>query len=142
MLKQLANVLFDASGRCCRRIPLDDVPLRIDQKFGEIPFDAGSEPSRSSLLQVLVQRMSIRAVHVNFGKQGEADAKMHAACLFDLAVAAGLLLSELIAGKSEYGKTFILIFAVKLLQLFKLGRKSALGCRIHNQQHAAAVISE
>lgn len=46
-------------------ITVHHMTLFVNQKFGEVPFDAFSEEATSLWLQELVQWSSIAAIHIN-----------------------------------------------------------------------------
>jgi len=89
------------------------VSVPIDEELGEVPFDRFSaENAGLSLLQVLVQRMSVAAVDVDLGEHREADLVGQRAKLADLLFIARFLVPELIAREAEHRKTAIPVLAV------------------------------
>ena len=141
----------------------DDLTVSVNQKFGKIPLDLAivfiilihlfsnaRHHKRHGRLakalefgvvgQPLVERNGIFAVHVNLCKLREFDTESERTEAVDLLIAAGCLLSKLIAGKIENFKTFILIFIVKGLKLIVLRCKSTAGRCIYDKQYLATIV--
>src|ERR1700753_2501998 len=101
-------------------MPRHHPPGAIDQEFGEIPLDRRPEQSALFTFQMLIQRMRVVAIDVDLGKHRKADAVIGRAELLDLPGVAGLLLAELVAGKSQYRKAARGKLLVERLQAFIL----------------------
>ena len=120
------------------RKSLDDTSVGSDQELGEIPFDArGTEHSGSFLLEIGVKWLCVLAIDVDFLKQGKGHAKVALTKVSDLLCIAGLLVAELVAGKSEYHQTAILEFLIQGFKALILGGEPTLAGGIHNQEHLA-----
>src|SRR4051794_25949609 len=98
---------------------------RVDQEFGEIPFDGGAQQAGFFALEILVERVRLIAINVDLGKHRKADVVIALAKLFDLPRVAGLLAAELIAGKTKHRKAPRLERLLQILEPPVLRRESA-----------------
>src|ERR1700722_20086977 len=118
--------------------PLNNIALAVYEEFCEVPFDGlGAEDAVLLALQEPVQRMSGWPVHVDLGEHWKAHAVVFLAKRANLIGRAGLLLTELVAGKSQHIEPAILVVAIELLEPRVLRRESALARRVHDHQNAA-----
>ena len=130
------NVLGDVFGFCGRREAFPHVPVFIHQKFGEVPFDRfGAQQARGFIFEMLIQRMGIGPIHVNFGKHRKGNVIVGLAKIQNFFVASWVLTAELVAGKSQHFKSLLVKLFVELFQPLKLGGESAFGSGIHDEQH-------
>ena len=126
---------LDLFRRYERTEPVRDVPVPIDQEFGEVPFDIGACESVLLLgLQESVQRRFVIPVDIYLRELSECDIVSRPAELMDVVVAAGCLRCELVAGEVEYLETPVLVFSIDSLQPFVLGCETAAGGGIHYQK--------
>jgi hypothetical protein len=86
----------------------------------------------------LVQRVGLRAVDVNFGHHGKADAIVELTKLGDFIVASRVLSTKLVTRKTQYYQALLAIGLVQLLQTSKLWRETA-GAGSVDYQHAVAL---
>jgi hypothetical protein len=86
----------------------------------------------------------MRAVAVDFDlrKEREGHAVVQLAERFDLFVATGLLVAELIAWKAEDFQAFAVVFRVEALQALVLRREAALAGGVDDEQDLAAIVTE
>src|SRR4051794_29675470 len=103
-------------------MPRHHLTRSINQEFGEIPFDRGPEQAGFPVCQIFEQRVRAAAIDVDFAKHWKADRVIAGAERLDLRGIAGLLASELVAGKSEYCETARRKLAMQLLQSLVLRR--------------------
>src|SRR5208283_1371119 len=100
--QQFLDLRPDGRRRRRRGVTLDDVPLLIYQKLGEVPLDTVSEQAALFAFQELEERMRILAVDLDLREEGKAHAVVDLAKRLDLVVRAGLLVTELVAGETEH----------------------------------------
>ena len=123
-----------------RRVALEYRAVGADEELGEVPLDRlGTEKAGLLRLEVFVERVRIRTVHVDLCEQGEGDAVVPGAELFDLRFAARLLVPELITGETEHDETPVPETVVERLQSHVLWREAALACNIDDEQRLVAV---
>src|SRR6478672_4415574 len=97
-----------------------------------------SSPLRSDP-EVLVQRMCVVAIDLDFAEHRKRDAVVGRAEVADLLFASRLLMTELIAWESEHREAFVLEAIVQLLQPGVLRREAALAGDIDDEQRLAAI---
>jgi len=115
----------------------------VDQEFREIPFDVrGAEKPAFGARQKTIERMCVFAVDVDLGEHGKFDAVVLFAELADLAFAAGLLLAELVAGKTQHRETVWAQFFVERFEARILRRESALARRVDDEKRFAPIGGE
>lgn len=88
---QRSEKSFDRGGDrirwCVRSVTLENSPVAIDQKLGEIPFDgAGAEDAGGLLGEILEQRVCVGTVDVDLFEQRKRDAVVARAKLADFFV--------------------------------------------------------
>lgn len=98
------QVLQHLLGRGGWRKALNGLSILVDDKLGEVPFDGVDERSSLLLLQVLVQRMSFLAVHINLVEQIEIHFVIASKALNFFSIA-WLLMTKLITWKGENAQT-------------------------------------
>ena len=119
MLDCKTDPLFTSQSRCqvgldrfwfvARRIALEYRAVGADEELGEVPLDRlGAEKAGLLRLEVFVERVRVRTIHVDLCEQGESDAVVPGAELLDLCFAARLLMPELITGETEHDQTPVL----------------------------------
>ena len=86
--------------------------------------------------------MDVVAQNVDFGKLWEGDPIASGAERVDLLIAAGGLVRKLVAGEIQDFQAVLLMQLVKVLELIILGRETAAGGCVHDQQHLAIVIRQ
>src|SRR5262245_21885466 len=84
--------------------------------------------------------MRVRAVDVDLREKRKSDPKPRIAERFDFGVGAGLLLAELIAGKTKNHETPILVLLIKTLQAGVLRSEPTFTGYVNNQQHFARIV--
>ena len=95
-----------------------------------------------SALQVIVQRVRVRPVHVDLRKHRKRHAVIRLAERADLRFAARLLRAELVAGKAQHHEAPVLVLFVQFLQALILRREPALAGGVHDQHRLAAEVAE
>src|SRR5271168_371545 len=142
-LKNVGQVLQKACIRRlqARRVAANHQPAAIDQEFLEIPADVSG---KAILLggQPRVQRVPVRAVDLDFRRQGEGHSIGECTEALNLGGRAGLLRAELIAGKSHHGEILIRELLVEFFETRVLRRIPALAGDVHRQGHLAAQCTE
>jgi hypothetical protein len=120
------------------------VSVPADQEFLEIPLDAlHAHESRLLFLEPLVQRVRVVAVDVDLLHDGEADAIVDLAEVLNVIVGAGLLATELVAGKAEDDKIIrmrLLDLVVERLETGILWREAALRGGVDDEDDLALVL--
>src|SRR5262249_50777217 len=101
-LERLADVLHQAAvlGPGLGRVAVQHASVAPDQELLEIPADVAGDAGLGRG-EKAVQRVSLRAVHLEFRAHREAHAVRRAAEALDLGRAARLLAAELVAGKAD-----------------------------------------
>src|SRR5438067_11247124 len=100
--QQYLYVGLDGFGLVRRGITMNGFTLTIDEEFREIPFDGfGSEDTRFCGLQIVIDWMSVRSIHIDLGKKWKRHAVLQVAERLNFRFGSGFLASELIAGKPE-----------------------------------------
>jgi len=89
-----------------------------------------------------VERVRLRAVDVDLAEHRKADAVVHLAELADFVRAAGLLRTELVAGKAENGEALGMKLLVELLQPLILRREPAFARGVDDEKNLAAIIGQ
>src|SRR3546814_16776201 len=89
--------------------------------------DLAAQHAGLFIFKPVVQGMRLRAVDFDFFEHRKTDAVVGRAERGDLVRIARFLATELVAGKSQYRKTLIVILAVQCVQARVSGLKSALG---------------
>ncbi len=94
-----------------------DSALPIHEKLGEVPRDA-SDPEKPALalFEETVERVRCGSIHIDFGKDGEADAVILLAEGADLFPVSRFLVTKLIAGKAKHGESAVLIGLIEPLE--------------------------
>ena len=92
------------------------------------------------LLEEQEQRIGISAIDLYLLETGEFRTEVQLAELMDRLVGAGSLLAKLVAGEIENLETLAVIVFIKFFQLVVLGRETALGSCIDNQQHLVGIL--
>ncbi len=135
---QLFDVGGHAFGLVGGRITGDWLPVLVDQKFGEIPFDR-LKPHQPGLFlfQIFEQRVCVVTVDFDFGEDGKCHVISQRAKTGDLFRAAGFLRTELVARKAENGEPPVLIFTVQRLEPCILRREPTFRRDIHDENRAA-----
>src|ERR1700738_1981093 len=116
-------------------MPRRHLARAIDHEFGEIPFDRRAEQPGLLGLQILIERMSVAAVDVDFGKHRKGDGIVAGAELLDLPGVAGFLASELVTRKPENGKAARVKRLMQRLEAIVLRGKSACARGVDDQEH-------
>src|SRR5271170_4434132 len=143
LLRQLLlDVGADAFRRRGRRVALNNVALLVDQELSEVPLDGVAQQAALLALQKLVERVSVVAIHFDFGEQREVDAIIQLAEFLDLIVISGLLMAELVAREGQQLEALVLVLRIQLLQTVVLRREAALAGSIDDQQDLAFVGAE
>ena len=124
-----------------RRIALEYRAVGADEELGEVPLDRlGTEKAGLLRLEVFVERVRMRTVHVDLCEHREGDAVVPGTELHDFCFAARLLVPELITGEPEHDETPVLELVVERLQSHVLWREAALARNIDDEQRLAAVV--
>src|SRR6187455_1274470 len=83
-LKQLLDRRFEGFGFGGGAVARDRLAAAVDQELGEVPFDRlGAEHARLLAGEIFVERVRVRAVHVDLGEHREGDAETRLAELGD-----------------------------------------------------------
>ncbi len=122
LLQQLNQFTFNGADRISWGIPPNDSAIPIYQKLGEIPLNLAIG-AKSWLLRLEIgkERVSIGAVHLNFGKQRECHCIRASAEGFNRRLIVWFLV-ELITRKTEHDKATIFVASVERLKIAVLGR--------------------
>src|SRR6185295_17805716 len=108
-----------------RAVAPDDLSVAPNQKLREIPFDRpGAEKTRRSGCQPLVERVGTGAIDLDLFEHREGDAVIFLAERSDIGRFTGLLLAELVAGKSQHHQPALAVFLVQFLHTLVLGREA------------------
>ena len=115
-------------GLCAWTPVLDDMSLRVDEELCKVPRDLASDlllliVKFTVAAEESVRRTSVRAVDVGLGEHGPLGAIVFLGVSFDLSVAAGFLVVELVAGECEN------IEASTSIPLMDFGHLSVVGFR-------------
>lgn len=102
--EELLEVLQHLLGRRIWRVALNGLSILVDNEFGEVPLNRIEERSTLLLLEILVERMRVLAVHVYLVKEVEIDFAILDEALNFLGIA-WLLVTELIARECKDSKT-------------------------------------
>ena len=131
-------VFCQTLGRVGGRIALDYRAVFGHQKLGEIPFDAlGAEQAGRFFAQPLVKRVCAGAIDLDLGHHRKTHTVVLLAELGNLAVAALVLGTKLIARKAQHCEALAAILLVQRLQAGKLRREAA-GAGGVDDQHRPA----
>lgn len=116
---------------------------RREHELLEVPPDAPAVPvGVLRLLQCLVQRCGLAAVHLDLLEDRKGHPPRGGAVVEDLVYRARLLTQELVARKSEHREAAIRVGALQLFELFVLGREPASGCNVDDEHDLFAVVAE
>ena len=94
---------------------------------------------RCLFLEIGIERALRLTVDVNLIEQRECDIVVQRAEALNLLVGAGLLTQELVARKSQYLQTLVLVLLIQGLKAFVLWGQSAFAGHIDDEQHLAFV---
>src|SRR5208282_1971309 len=126
-----------------RRVAAHDAALPVDQEFGEIPLDRlRAEEAGRFLLQSLIERMGVVAVDVGLGEHRERHVVIVGAELPDRALAARLLMTELVARETQHGKAAAAEATMQRLEPRVLRREAALARDVDDEQRLAVEIAQ
>jgi hypothetical protein len=115
------------------RKPPNRTTVSIQEKFGEVPFDAASEKPAQAAFEQPENGVRLWPVDIDLFEKRKGYAKVQLADLFHSDIALGLLAGKLVAREPKDNKTLVLIFIIELLKALKLWRKPALCGGVHNQ---------
>jgi len=119
----------------------DSFPVLVDDEFGEIPLDPGTQEAALLLLQPFPQRCCIFTIHFHLCKHVKGGSLGGGKC-FDIRFAAWFLGPKLVAWESKNGQlaSFATVLFVQGLQLsiVDLGF-SSLACHIHHNASPSLV---
>src|SRR5579875_144374 len=123
------EVPADLFGRVRRTIAAHHPALAVDQEFGEVPLDRfRTQHAGCGVFQELVERMRVRAVHVDLREQRKRDVVLRRTEVADFPGVTRLLMPELVARKAEYLEALVPVRAVQRFQSLVLRREPALRC--------------
>ena len=117
--------------------------MATNEEFLKIPGDvARAFGFRDERCQMFVKGVGALAIDFDFFKQVKRHVVIGRAELANVVGRARFLLSELVAGKSEYCETLLGVVLVQRLQLRVLRSQAALAGNIHDQHHLVGVLLE
>src|SRR5688572_13134282 len=106
---KIGQILLDGFWRAAGSVPPQHLTVAANKKFREIPRDRlAAKKGRLLRLEISVQRMRMRAIHVNLCEQRKGHIVVLGTELMDLRVAARLLVAELIAREPKNRKMLTL----------------------------------
>src|SRR5262249_12466825 len=123
--QQSLDLFLQALRGCGRRVARNHPALTVDQELSEIPFDGRTEQTRLLFLEIVVERMRVKTVDVDIGQHWESNVVCALAEIGDLLRVAGLLATELVAGKAEHAETARRELAMQRLESLILRREAA-----------------
>ena len=163
-LDQRGDVLLEGHRVAGGVEALDHVALPVHQELGEVPLDVvgllaggadlGDHGHGGLVLHALhllvglgglqegVQRLLGLAVHVDLRQLVELGLILGGAELVDLALVAGGLVAELVAGEVQHLEPLVVILLIQLFQRLVLGGEAAAGGRVDDQQHLALQVGQ
>src|SRR5687768_1657059 len=132
------QIPFDVLRFPPRPIPSQNLAILAHEELGEVPCDClAAEESLSGRLQIPVERVRVRTVHVDLREQRKRHVVMSGTELANLRFGAWLLPAELIARKAK-DRHVILVAPIQLFESLVLRRKSAVARYVHYQQRLPA----
>jgi len=131
--QQFANVRFESLRFRRWGVTLNRLTFAIDQELREVPLNRIEKCAALFHLEITIERMCIRAIHVDFREHVERDVPF-ANELLNLRFRPRFLSTELIARKRTDTKSLLRVFRVKFLQLcVVLRRKSSLTRHVYDE---------
>ena len=125
----------------CRR--LDDASVTINEELGEIPFDRlGAEQPLGISLELRIKWVRVIAVDFDLREHREAHVILRGAKLPNLLGIARLLMTELVARKSQHLKAAVPITTINRLETCVLRRKTTAASDVDDQQNLTLPIFE
>jgi hypothetical protein len=125
----------DGLGVGGRREAAHDAAIAIREKLGEVPRDAPNpEKPAPALSKEAVQWMGRGPIHVDFGKDGKADAVVLLAKCADLFCCSRFLPAKLIGGEAKHSESAIFVRLVEPPEPRVLRCKAALARGVDDQQ--------
>lgn len=115
-IEELQNVRQNLHGSRAREVVVDDLSLRVEEEFREVPRDRGAL-HRRVVSEPLEEGVRVGSVDLDLRHEGEGDAVVAARPLLDLGVGARLLVAELVAGESDNLETLVVILFIDRLHL-------------------------
>ena len=107
---------------------------------GKIPLDIAADHAALLAFEVAEQRDRVAAVDVDLPETAEGGVIDAVTVDIDLIHAACRLIAELVARKVEDLEPLIAVLLVQRLQSLILGRETAVGRGVDDQQHLAAIV--
>ena len=145
-VEKFFDLLSDLFGLCGGAIARDNPAFAVNEKFGEVPFDAScaedSQHSGLAALEELVERVGLGAVHIDFGENGKGHAIILLAECADFSFRPWLLSAELVAGKGKRCKATLHVRTVKLFEARVLRGKSALAGGVDDEQNLSPEVCQ
>src|SRR6185437_2151559 len=142
-LQRPLDVGLERLRRVVRRVARHDVALAIDEELREVPLDRlGPEETRLRALEKAIDRRRVLAVDVDLREHRKRHVVVRLAERRDLLVVAGLLRTELIAGKAEHFEPFVAVLAKQRFEALVLRREAALAGGVHHQDELPLVAIE
>ena len=100
-LEQQGDFVLDFGGLRGWREALHNIAVPINEKFGEIPFNhTAAKETRVLIFQENIEWMSIRPIHIYFGKHWKCHPIIDTAKIHDLFFGSWFLRTKLVAGKA------------------------------------------
>ena len=86
--------------------------------------------------------MGLLTINFHLFHEGEGNAKVNLAETGDFIIASGLLVTKLVAGKTQNHQALFCPLSIYFLKAFVLGGKSTLACGVDNQDWFPFVLGE
>lgn len=110
-------------------VALDGLPVWCDEKFCEVPLDGICQETAGTALEVFENRVCLLAIDIRLLHDWETYAVVQLAETADFIVATRVLVSKLVAWKTDDHKATFLVFLIQLFETSKLGSEATFaGC--------------